>query len=261
MKSLMVDITVIINFHREGALAIPALASMIDLISSARAEGLKVEARAVLDNADDLTRQIITARGGFLDNVEEVSFGDPSLSRNKGALSACGEFLAFLDGDDLWGADWLKLAYKSAIATDAPTQAIWHPECLFFFSETDFDCHSTNLVPHPSARSHIIFHHPSDEPGFQRNVLFLENIWSANVFAKREIYLRHPYKPANKKRGIGHEDWSWNIETVWAKIPHLVVPETVHLIRIKESGSVGQQSALAGLFSTLPEEAWPNLSY
>jgi hypothetical protein len=75
------------------------------------------------------------------------------------------------------------------------------------------------------------------------------------------FYLRYPYKPVNKKSGLGFEDWSWNIETIRKNIPHLVVPETVHLIQIKESGSLGQQSALAGLFSTLPEEVWPNLGY
>jgi glycosyltransferase involved in cell wall biosynthesis len=255
----MTDITVIINFHREGALAIPALASMMDLVSAARADGLTVEASAMLDNTDDLTRKIINTRGGFLDRVEEVSFGDPSLSRNKGALSACGEYLAFLDGDDLWGADWLKLAYKSATAPDAPAQAIWHPECLFLFAESDFIYHSTDYVPHPAARSHNFLQHSSDEPGFRRDVLFFENIWSANALAGREIYLMHPYKAVNKQNGFGIEDWSWNIETLWAGIPHRLVPETVHLIRIKETESFGRQNYIEGLLPFLPEEVRPKL--
>jgi len=52
----MFDITVTIIFHREGSLALPALASMEELVTTARGAGIRVEARAVLDNADDLTR-------------------------------------------------------------------------------------------------------------------------------------------------------------------------------------------------------------
>ena len=80
---VMFDITVTIIFHREGAFALPALASMEDLVCTAREAGLKVEARAILDNADELTRRLVASRGTWLDDVEEVSFGDLGLSRNR----------------------------------------------------------------------------------------------------------------------------------------------------------------------------------
>jgi hypothetical protein len=96
---------------------------------------------------------------------------------------------------------------------------------------------------------------PSDEAGFDRDLLLLDNLWSANAFAPREIHLRHPYAAADRARGFGIEDWSWNIATLWAGVPHLVVPETVHIIRLKETGSLSRRNTAEGLLPHLPPEA------
>lgn len=240
------DITVTVIFHREGAFALPALASLSDLVNIARAAGLAVETQAVLDRADELTRHIVDVRGRWIETVEEVSFGDLGLSRNAATRVAHGRFLAFLDGDDLWGEQWLRAAFETATMPSTPQDMIWHPEHLYVFRETEFD-----RISEASTSFHTLMQ-SSDTPGFNPVSLVFLSLWSANAFAARELYARFPYCAVDRNRGIGIEDWSWNLETLGAGIHHRVVPGTVHLIRKKESGSLDQQNAANQLLPRLP---------
>lgn len=253
----MFDITATIVFHRENAYALPALASMQDVVDKARQSGLKVEARAILDRPDERTLFLVEERGAWLDGVEKVDFGDLGLTRNEGARLARGDYLAFFDGDDLWGAEWLRLAHEAAVSSGTPGDIIWHPELLYYFHESDFDSHSITSVAHPATRSFHFFHGSNEEAEFDKRLLFINNVWSANVFAHRSVYERHPYEAVNKQTGFGVEDWSWNIHTVWKGLRHLVVDDTVHLIRVKQHGSLGQQNMAEGLLPHLEQEIVP----
>jgi glycosyltransferase involved in cell wall biosynthesis len=244
------DITVTIIFHNEGPYALPALDSMEDQVLLARGKGLIVEAHAVLDCANDQTRHLVRARGAWLDAIEEVPFGDLGLSRNFGVQRARGTFVAFLDGDDLWGADWLHLAHAAAKSSSTP-DVIWHPEFLFYFTEGDFDRHSISRIPHSSARSYHVKHQSSMSPDLEQGALILDNIWSANAFAARVIHERYPYVAIDRTKGFGIEDWSWHLATLSAGLTHDVVPETVHIIRMKEA-SLNQQNTSEGLLPFLP---------
>ncbi|WP_162820857.1 glycosyltransferase family 2 protein [Microvirga calopogonii] len=246
------DITVTIICHAEGSFVVPALSSMADQVATARAGGLTVETRAILDRPDPPTRHLVATSGAWLDGVEEVMFGDLGLSRNAGARAAHGEFLAFLDGDDLWGANWLQLAHKAATAPSVLPEVIWHPQFLFYFTESDFDRHSPNCVPHSAARAHYMEHSSSEDPGFRRETMFLNNVWSANVFAARSLHERYPYSAVDRAKGFGIEDWAWHMETLWAGVAHNVVADTVHMIRLKDTGSLAQQNTVEGLLPPLP---------
>jgi hypothetical protein len=240
------DITVTINFHREGALAAAALASLADVVSVSRAAAIVVEAQAVLDRVDDLTRHIVAVRGDWLDRVEEVSFGDLGLSRNAGTGWARGRFLSFLDGDDLWGDQWLRAAFETAAAHSVPASAIWHPVHHYAFTEAELD-------QKPEAGTAIYPRmQESDTLGFNIFSLAFNSFWSANTFAARDIFCRFPYHAIDLNRGIGVEDWSWNWTTIAAGIPHRVVPRAVHIIRRKRTGSLMRQNTMNNLAPEIP---------
>jgi hypothetical protein len=248
-----VDITVTVLFHEEGALAAPALASLRDMVIVARAAGLSVEPRAILDRPDAVTRSMVASRRDWLDGVTEVSVGDCGLARNAIMDGARGRYLSFLDGDDLWGDVWLRDAFIAATSAGAPEEAIWHPEWIYYFDEGDFDRHSEGRLPRPEARSFFMHQRPGDEHAREPGVILLNNIWTANVFAPKALHTRLPYVGVDAAAGIGIEDWAWNMETLWRGIEHRIVPGAVHMVRQKESGSLGQRNTELGLLPSLPD--------
>jgi glycosyltransferase involved in cell wall biosynthesis len=246
-----VDISAVVTFHNEGAFCLPALRSLQDMADAAGSDGLNVEVLAVLDKPDPETRRLVRAAAAGSATVVEVSFGDLGKVRNHAAGLARGDYLTFLDGDDLWGAQWLRLAYGAATAGNAHPDTVWHPKAIYLFFESDFDRASFNAIPVPGSHSLYVMYHPSTAPDFDSRALLIENTWGAVAFARRDLHLRFPYKAVDRERGLGIEDWSWNIETLTAGIDHLVVENTVHLHRQKKAGSLGLQNIKDGLLPAI----------
>lgn len=237
------DLSVVIVFHDEGVHAIAALASMKDAVDLARAEGLRLEARAILDRPSRETRDLVQRSGSWLDSTEEVSFGDLGLTRNVAVEAANGRLIAFLDGDDLWGNRWLADARRCAVSMEAP--AIWHPEYIYYFDDDGYNQHSATTTPNPWCRAHYSAQVPSNAGEFDRRSLIFANAWTANVLALREVHLRYPYDQADAERGIGFEDWGWNIKTLDQGIPHLIVRSTIHAVR-RRKGSLSMAMKASG---------------
>lgn len=218
------DITAVLNVHSEGILSGPSFISFEQAIEAARSAGLEVEGLIVLDRPDDATRWQFEDKGTKF-SIIVTDEGDPGLARNSAVAAAKGQFVGFLDGDDLWSQNWLWLAHRLCAAE--PDLTVAHSEFNVVFG----------------GEQTMWWHIDSRDPAFDPDFLRYNNCWDALSFAARAIYEAHPFAATDRRRGFGHEDWHWNCLTLGAGIDHRPVRETVHFKRRRKNSQLALNDA------------------
>lgn len=226
----MTEITAVLNVHREGILAHASLLSMIDAKRTVEAAGISVEILIVADCPDRPMRDYLSGAEDLGARVLETDVHDLGLARNFAVAAGSGRFMAFLDGDDLWGRQWLLAAYTSA--TQDTRRIVWHPEANLFFGSNE-----PTWLMHPDIET---------SEGDWVN-LALRNHWTSLCFAAREVFQQVPYPKTDLNGGFGYEDWSWNAETVARGCLHKPVPGTAHLVRVRKRSLVRLTAAANAL--------------
>jgi glycosyltransferase involved in cell wall biosynthesis len=227
----MCDISVVLNAHREGLLAVPSLRSVSAGVSDATESGLKVEVLIVLDRADRLTIEVAEKWAQRIPEAKilAVDNGDLGISRNDGVKHARGKWVSFLDADDMWCVDWLSRAHTFGSASTR--DVVLHPEVNVYFG----------------TRSHVYRHVDMESPNFDLSALALTNCWTALCFTRRSVLVETPYRSTRLSEQIGYEDWAWNLETISKGLVHKIVPSTGHAIRNKEVSLLRQTTSQACL--------------
>ncbi len=208
------DIAAVVNLHTEGDAALPSLVSSWRAAEHARAAGISVELAIVLDSPDAETIAVANAWSDRA-RIIPIAVGDLGAARNAAVRTLDGEWMAFLDGDDLWGESWLTGAFTAATSTDDPTPLdVWHPQVNVMFGATQS----------------LLHHRDSTDPSFSIARLRLFNAWTALSFTRREYLELTPYPRNRLAEGFGYEDWSWNVEVLRRGGRHRIVPDSVHAI-------------------------------
>jgi glycosyltransferase involved in cell wall biosynthesis len=230
----MSEICAILNLHNEGVLAHSSLRSMLAATDAAAEEGIAVEILVAADCPNVATCAYLETAMALGARTLELGVDDLGLARNGAVAASQSRYVAFLDGDDLWTANWLVEAYRAA--SRESREVVWHPEANLYFGaegETRWSLH----IDMDAA--------PLD--CWTR--LALRNLWTSPTFARRETVLRLPYRRSKLREGLGYEDWCWNCETIAHGIVHKTVPGTAHLIREKR-GSLMRRHRDSGVLMT-----------
>jgi glycosyltransferase involved in cell wall biosynthesis len=227
-----VDLTVVVTAHAEGRLLRPTLRSIVAALEELPDE--RVELLIVRDSADESTRRESDlwreqpATAGLV-RIVDVQFGESGASRNAGAEAARGEFVAFVDGDDIVSRNYFVSAL--AILREATGPTVVHPEYVVSFGAR------RNLWRIGSSRS----------PEVSYRDLVRHNLWPSSAVSPRALLLEHPYRSLSPASGYGPEDWIWNIDTCAAGVLHLAAPETMFFWRVRERGGVNNSHAASVL--------------
>ena len=216
---MVADVSVIINGHREGLLAAPSIRSAALARAAAEKAGIAVETICVLDQPDPDTVEQFRSAADDGATIIEIQRGDLGLARNAGVSATSGNWIAFLDADDLWSETWIRDAFTSA-QREKSKAAVWHPELSVLFGDVE----------------ELFFHPDMEDPRFDIAGLAVTNYWTALCFASRQVLLEVPYRMSDLGRGIGFEDWGWNVQVIAHGLLHKVVPGSVHAVRKKADG-------------------------
>ncbi|WP_310963480.1 glycosyltransferase family A protein [Nocardioides terrisoli] len=239
MTEQAVDVTAIMLAHAEGPMAGPAFHSLLDAVAHAREAGLIVETLVLLDNPDAATAEAFGAAERYGVRVEQVSYGDHPLVRNHAAAQVSRGYIAFLDGDDLWGENWLVEAHR--LCETDPGRVIAHPEVNWYFDQSTY----------------LYFLPDQTDPEFDvYSYIRVANPWDALCMAPVAAYQDIAHIKRSLAEGFAFDDWHWNMETLVAGYVHRVAPDTIHFKRRR----AGSQFAAASANKSLPR-ATPIMDY
>ncbi len=229
-----VDVSLLITFHREGALAHSTLNSVERCRLQAEAAGLACEYVFVFDNADQETLDVVGAHRASEQRVTTLSVSnrDLGLSRNDGVAGAEGAFVAILDGDDYYSGNWIEKA--THYAREYGAQTVLHPEFVVTFG------------------AHAAYCWQVEQRGqyFDAAGLLMNNFWTSWTFAARQLYVDNPYHRTDvAQTGFGYEDWHWNCDTVARGIEHRLAWGTVGFYRRKQASLVQSQVSAGAIIA------------
>ncbi|WP_267423516.1 glycosyltransferase family A protein [Methylobacterium sp. GC_Met_2] len=231
----MIDVSVIINLHHEGRLCQGTLESVIEAARLGENLSISTEILCIIDNGNRATLDAVDRYKDIV-RIHECAFRDLSKARNFGVSVCKGKFITFIDGDDLWGNQWIARCLQLAHSRQN-SKLIIHPQMNVFFGNHT----PPSLWIHPNVLTNEI----------DLADIFVANKWTALSFAAREIYEAFPYVPNEIDQGFGYEDWLWNIQTLLEGFEHMSCPKTCHFIRRKGEGSL--------LAATNARQSIPNL--
>ncbi|MGV3605069.1 MAG: glycosyltransferase [Planctomycetaceae bacterium] len=235
------QISILVIAHRESLLIHRTLRSVHVAVENAQQHDIPCEILLILDRGDERTRGYIQRFPAGKQRVIEVNYGDPALAREEGRRQARGKYIALIDGDDLYGENWLTTCYQYAEKSSVP-KLVLHAEHQVVFE----------------AESFLVSYQSSSDSDFNPIHMAGTNYWTSILFFSRTIFQGQPFSPIirdSKSRlhqGYGFEDWHWLTEQLAFGAEVHAVPGTCNFVRRKHSVARSILQADAGRKTLLP---------
>lgn len=216
--------SLVVTAHDEGAMADATMRAVFRAAEfwqeTAEADG-EFEVLVVVDRGSEETLEYFQQYSNDTRvRVLTSDFGDVGPARNYAASEARGEYVFFVDGDDLVSRSYVTKALELLERASASGEkVVVGPEYCIGFSE-DGQSGSVLRMTSSAGRERDAF------------LLFNINLWVMTIAGRREIFLKHKY--IQSVGGYGHEDYAMNIELTGAGIRHMIVPDEVYFYREKQ---------------------------
>jgi glycosyltransferase involved in cell wall biosynthesis len=236
----MTDLTLIVTAHDETVVAGPTMRSADLAVAAAREGGFTVQPIIALDAATEAT----TAYFGQprFDHWERRVLHEGDLGRVRNALvpDVDGDYIAFLDADDLFSQNWLAEALATVKAGESRGERlIAHPELNVLFDRNR--AVSRNI--------------DQDSPLFTPYFFYLRNYYDSLCLSPREAHLAVPYSPRDIPNGLSFQDFQFSIETMSRGWKHVVVKDTIIFKRRRDFSLMVENQSRKTLVRSLPEMA------
>lgn len=236
----MTDLTVIVTAHDETVVSGPTMRAADLSVAAAEAAGYGVERIIALDKATPETTAYFQ-RPQF-DHWERRVMQEGDLGRVRNALvpEAAGDYIAFLDADDLFSENWLAEGLR--MLKDAAARGerlIGHPELNVMF---DRGVTVTRNID-------------QDSPLFTPYYFYARNYYDSLCLTPREAHLEVPYFHRDIPNGLSYQDYQFAIETMSRGWKHVIVPDTIIFKRRRDFSLVVESNNRQSIVRSLPEMA------
>ncbi|WP_281701155.1 glycosyltransferase [Acetobacter malorum] len=216
-----IDVSLVLNVHREQDLLYPTLRSLLDTVLHAQLHEIKSELVIVADHADERTLTLLQNYDytGFdavrLENIEVRSLG---LARNYGIEVAVGEYILTADADDLVSRNFIYELYQVHQAAQNKKIVVF-PEYYHSFGDGSYVCRFYSL----------------DQVGLYR--MAGEHPYVSRFMARRADLLSVPYRDCSSGTLYAYEDYDINLRLICAGFDLLVGQNTIVFYR-QRTGSI-----------------------
>ncbi|TLM78655.1 glycosyltransferase [Microbulbifer harenosus] len=229
MKNKKIDVSIVLNMHRESLYLRPTLESIKECVVQAKMNNISCELVAVFDRSDKLTCDVFFSVDlSICDEVKvvDVDVGSLGLARNAGISQASGEYIWTSDADDLVSSNCIVELLRTAKSHKSGKTVVF-VEYLCAFGE----------------QYHVVRY--VDSKWLTPADFALQHPYVSRIFVARSVFDDLQYQDLQLTKGFAYEDWDLNCRLLASGYEFLVAKDTAFFYRQREGSLLKQANSIS----------------